>query len=128
MIVLDTHVWLWWASEPDKLSPRAREAVEAADEVGVSAVSCWEVGMLARGRIHLDRPPERWIAAALALEGVVPIALEPGHALAAAQLDLDSFPGDPADRMIFATAHALGSRLVTKDRALRAFDHDRTVW
>ncbi|MGI8594414.1 MAG: type II toxin-antitoxin system VapC family toxin [Solirubrobacteraceae bacterium] len=129
MIVLDTHVWLWWASQPDKLSARAREAVEEADERGVSAISCWEVGMLAiRGRIHLDRPPGRWIAAALALEGIVPIVLEPGHALAAAELDLEAFPGDPADRMIYATARALGARMVTKDRALRSFDRDLTVW
>ena len=45
MIVLDTHVWLWWVSAPDKLSAKALRAIEGADSLGVSAMTCWEVSM-----------------------------------------------------------------------------------
>ncbi len=48
MILLDTHVWVWWAAEPKKLSARARKAVESAEEIGVSAISPWETALRLR--------------------------------------------------------------------------------
>ena len=79
MIVPDTHAWIWWMSGSRKLSPRARRELEAADAVGVCAISCWEVAMLAaRQRIGLDREPLTWIKQALASPRVelLPISTE----------------------------------------------------
>lgn len=128
MIVLDTHVWLWWLSDPDRLSAAAREAVDAADEIAISAISAWEVAMLeARGRIALDRPASQWIRAALDADPrIVPAPLTASIAVRAARLD--GLPGDPADRFIYATARERGASLVTRDEALRRHDPARTIW
>lgn len=129
MIVLDTHVWLWWVAAPDRLSKRARAAIEDATEIGVSAISAWEVAMLERrGRIALDRPASRWVRAALTDPRVVELPLDARVAVEAASLAGDDLPGDPADRFIYATARSRGARLVTRDAALRAHDQQQTVW
>jgi PIN domain nuclease of toxin-antitoxin system len=129
VIVLDTHAWLWWVSDPARLSKPVTAAIEDEGSVGVSAVSCWEVVTLAeRGRIELDRDSRRWVRAALGLEGVRALPLGPEAAVAAGLLPREGFPGDPADRMIYATARIAGVRLATKDRALRRFDGAGTLW
>lgn len=129
MIVLDTHAWLWWVSAPDRLSRAAARAIHAATRVGVSTLSAWEVATLARrGRISLDRDVRLWIRQALAQPRVVALAPGPDVAVAAALLDPDTFPGDPIDLIIYATARDAGGVLVTRDRALRGFDAENTVW
>ena len=127
MIVLDTHVWLWWLTAPDRLSVAASDAIAAADSIGVSTISCWEVGMLSeRGRITLDRPVGQWVRAALNADGrSVAIAPDERVAVDAATLDLH---GDPADRFIYATARTASARLVTRDQRLRQFDPTLTLW
>jgi PIN domain nuclease of toxin-antitoxin system len=129
VIVLDTHVWLWWVAQPDRLSGPARAALDDAERVGISTLSAWEVAMLTvRGRISLDRPVDAWVRQALARPRVE--ALPPGApaAVAAGLLDGERFPGDPVDRLIYATAKALRAPLVTRDRALREYDARATVW
>lgn len=129
MVVLDTHAWIWWTADPERLSPAARAAADEADSVGIAAISCWELGMLAlRGRITLDRDPARWVRQALARPGVVALPLGPKIAVAAALLEGEGLNGDPADRMIYATARDAGAKLVTRDRRLREFDLRATIW
>jgi PIN domain nuclease of toxin-antitoxin system len=129
VVVLDTHVWLWWSADPGRLSAPARAAIDEADRVGVSAISCWEVAMLAlRNRVTLDRDIAHWVRQALSRPGIVAIPLMPQVALAAGLLERDGFAGDPADRLIYATARNAGTSLVTKDRRLREFDPRGTVW
>lgn len=128
MIVLDTHAWLWHVAAAERLSARARAAVAEADELGVCAISCWEVAMLERrGRIALDRDVRSWIGRALGADRIVSLDLLPEIAVDAALIP-DEFPGDPADRIVYATALARGARLVTKDAALRRYDARTTVW
>jgi len=128
VIVLDTHAWLWWVSEPKRLSAAAREAIEGAGSVGVSAISCWEVGMLvSQGRIELDGGLRRWIRQALAQPGLVALPVTPKIGLDAAMLD-EQFGGDPADRLIYATARDAGGILVTRDRRMRGFDERGSLW
>jgi PIN domain nuclease of toxin-antitoxin system len=129
VIVLDTHAWLWWIAAPDRLSSAAATTIEEAPRLGVSTLSAWEIATLARrGRISLDRDIRLWVRQAFAQPRVV--ALAPGLevAVAAALLDAEAFPGDPIDRMIYATARDAGATLVTRDRALRGFDPAHTVW
>lgn len=94
----------------------------------MSAVSCLEVATLARRRrIGLDRTPANWVAAALGGRAIEASAVTPEIAVAAGSLP-DDFPGDPADRIIYATAIAAGAALVTRDATIGRFDRRRTVW
>ncbi|MBI3465771.1 MAG: type II toxin-antitoxin system VapC family toxin [Planctomycetes bacterium] len=128
MIVLDTHAWIWWVGNPKKLSQAARRSIADAREIAVAASSCWEIAMLVeKDRLELDRDVLVWIRQALALPKVIFAPLSPEIAVAAARLG-DEFPGDPADRMIVATALDRKSTLVTKDRRLRSFQAVTTVW
>jgi PIN domain nuclease of toxin-antitoxin system len=129
VIVLDTHAWLWWVSDPARLSDRVREAIDRTDEVGVCTISCWEVAMLiVRGRIELDREVGSWVGQALAPDRVRALPLTPHIAVAAALLDHDTFAGDPADRIIYSSARGTGSLLATKDARIRSFAPRWTLW
>ena len=129
VIVLDTHAWLWWVAEPGRLSRTAREAIDHAQRLGVTTVSCWELAMLAEaGRIALDRPVEIWVEQALADERTQSLPLTSTVAVRAALLGRERFGGDPADRMIYSTARDAGVKLVTRDRRIRTFDPRGTIW
>ena len=130
MIVLDTHVWLWWVAAPDRLSPAAREAIDRADEIGIPAICAWEVAMLVeRGRVRLDRPAARWVRAALDDDPrTTEVPLTATIAVRAAALGAEGLHGDPADRFIYATARSVNAPLVTRDAALRSHDPQHTVW
>jgi PIN domain nuclease of toxin-antitoxin system len=126
--VVDTHAWIWWVSQPSRLGKGARHALEQASRVGVPAISCLEFAALAaRGRITLDRPPLDWILDALALPRFELLPLTPAVAVKAAGLPAD-FPGDPADRLIVATALIEAAPLVTKDDRVRRSGVAETVW
>lgn len=127
MIVLDTHAWIWWASNPARLGRRSRAAIETADRIGVPAVSCFEVAAaVAQGRITLDRAPLEWLEQALALPRVELVPLTPAIAVKATQLG--SFHGDPADRLIVATAIVHAATLVTRDKNIRGYSAISSVW
>ncbi|HVO49911.1 MAG TPA: type II toxin-antitoxin system VapC family toxin [Thermoanaerobaculia bacterium] len=129
MILLDTHAWIWWAAEtPRRLTARARRAIAESPSIAVSAISPWEVAMLvAKGRLELDRDVLVWIRQALALPRVTLVPLTPEIAVRSTRLGA-GFPGDPADRIIVASARELGASLVTKDQVLRRAEGVRTVW
>lgn len=128
MKVLDTHVWLWWITGDPRLSTTSRHAIEAESELAVATMSVWEVATLQRQR-RLELVPDlkTWIARALGGSRIEPLALTPEIAATAGTLP-DEFPGDPADRIVYATAVTTGAHLVTKDRRLRAHDPARTIW
>ncbi len=128
MTILDTHAWIWSVSEPARLGRGARRVLERARRVGVPAICCLEVAALAaRGRITLDRPPLEWLQDALGMPRVELIALSPAVAVKAAGLP-SSFPGDPADRLIVATALVEAGTLVTKDERIQRSSLVPTVW
>jgi len=117
-VVADTHSLLWWIGGSDRLSGSAGEALESAAAIFVSSISFWEIGMLqAKGRIALDRPIARWVNDIVASGEVIDAPVTaPIGATASALVDL---PGDPADRLIAATALSFGVPIVTKDERLR---------
>lgn len=128
MIVLDTHAWLWWQTTDDKLSIRALAEIDRAERIGVCTASCYELARAAtRGRIRLDRDVNVWVTQALTVERVQALDLTSGIATSAGALG-DDFPGDPVDRIIYATALELSAPLITRDRALRRVDPALTVW
>lgn len=128
MTVVDTHAWIWWASHPEKLSARARDHLQRADVLGICPISCWEVAMLvAKGRLQLDRDVMIWVKQALGLPRVRLIALTPEIAVGAGQLPISSH-GDPADRLIVASAVVNKAVLVSKDERIREFSGVRSIW
>ncbi len=129
VIVLDTHAWIWWVSEPAKLSAKARSVIEYAAEIGVSPISCWELSTKARlGKLSLDRDAAVWVKQALDRPRVKVAGLTPAIAVRAGRLAREEFHGDPADRLIVATAIEAGAELITKDKRIRGYDAVRTVW
>ncbi len=127
MIVLDTHAWIWWASDPQKLGRKGRAAIEGAARLRVPAICCLEVAAAAaRGRIRLDRAPLDWLEQALALPKVELAPLSPAIAVRATQLG--EFHGDPADRLIVATALVEGAAVVTRDQNIRMYASVSSVW
>jgi PIN domain nuclease of toxin-antitoxin system len=121
-VLLDTHVWVSWLLDDGHLS--ANERVElgrlaAARETALAAISLWEVQVLhAKRRLTLDRPFALWLRDAVApgVAEVLPLDLEVVLALDALP---PSFHGDPADRLIVATARAHAMPLATHDARIR---------
>lgn len=123
-VLLDTHVVHWWSAEPERVSVATRDALEAAGELAVAAVSWYELAWLARHeRIVVSVPIRSWLRGLAAQLRTLPVT--PDIAEAAASLPA-SFPGDPADRLIYATAVEHGLELVSKDRAMRGHEHPRS--
>lgn len=115
-VVLDTHVLHWWAAEPERLSAAAAQVLKEADQLAVAGITWFELAWLARHeRILVSTPIRSWLQQ-LARE-VRTFGVTPAIADSAAGLS-SSFPGDPADRLIYATALEQGCRLVTKDARL----------
>ena len=122
VLLLDTHVWIWLMNGDPALrgSPAVPAIEQAAREVrvGVAAISVWEVGMLeAKGRTILPMDGMLWIENALAAPGVRLIPLSPDIAIQSTRLP-GAFHGDPADRMLVATARCRGCLLVTRDQRI----------
>jgi PIN domain nuclease of toxin-antitoxin system len=121
-VLLDTHVWIWWLTLESPLTPAERAALDAAAErreTFLSAISLWEAQVLhAKRRLVIPAPLADWIvrAADERIVSVLPMDL-------AVILELDrlpaSFHGDPADRMIAATARSHRLAIATHDRAIR---------
>lgn len=127
MIVLDTHAWLWWLGGMARLGRMAARRIEDADAVGVPAICCLEVAAAVhRGRVSLDRGVLEWLDVALATPRVTLLPLTPRVAVRASSLA--GFHGDPADRLIVATALEAGSALVTRDGTIRRSKLVETVW
>ncbi|HOM13749.1 MAG TPA: type II toxin-antitoxin system VapC family toxin [Rubrivivax sp.] len=122
--LLDTHALVWLVAGDDQLQAAARQRIEAAaqqQQLWISAITPWEIGMLvAKGRLVLDRDVMDWLHAALSLPGIRLAPLDPAVAVASTRLP-GEVHGDPADRLIVATARALGATLITADAALLAY-------
>jgi len=130
-LLLDTHYWIWLqAGAADEISGKARKAIKGAASRGqllLSVISVWELGMLeAKGRLRLQRPCEEWVKEALATPGLELLPLTPEIALDSSRLPAP-FPGDPADRIIVATARRMAARLLTRDQQLLEYGRQRHV-
>jgi PIN domain nuclease of toxin-antitoxin system len=131
MIVLDTHVWLWWLHEPDKLSLDAGKLIQQEQESGsiiISAISVWEVAVKVQsGKLAIPMDINRWYELAKSYPATVIEPLSPVDAITSTQLP-GIFHKDPADRIIVSLARRRAVPLLTCDRKILDYDHVITVW
>ena len=131
MIVLDTHILIWWITgDLAKLSPNSISAIEqelAGGELIISSITAWEVAMLvAKDRIVISMDLDEWLSTIAQIEAVKFYAVDNDIAVKSANLPSE-FHKDPADRMIVATARKLGCGLVTADEKILNYQHVRTI-
>lgn len=129
MIILDTHIWIWWIQGDSRLTPIYRNYVQANEPLGlgVSIISCWEIAKLIEvGKLTLPLPVEDWINRSLTHPGIRQLDLTPRIAVEATQLP-GAFHRDPSDQFIVATARVYGCPLVTMDTKIRQYPHVQTV-
>jgi PIN domain nuclease of toxin-antitoxin system len=131
VILLDTHVALWAAIEPKRLSRAAESALKRArrsDGLAVASISLWELASLfARRRIETYGTVETSVRQVLETVGAVVKPITQEIAVLATQFP-ESYPRDPADRLIGATARAEGLTLITQDKRIRSSPLLRTIW
>lgn len=131
VIVLDTHVLVWWLSGAPLLSPAASQAIAqsvSAERVLASTISVLEISTaVRRGRLQLSMPVAQWLADARLLPELrfEPVSTEIAHLAGSFGEEMH---GDPADRLIAATAVVLGVPLVTADERLRGSGVVQAVW
>jgi PIN domain nuclease of toxin-antitoxin system len=120
MIVLDTHIWLWWFSQNPKLKTIWLEHIEQANQVGVSAISLFEVSWLDRhNRIQLPCPRNEWFDKALAGSDIQLIPITPE--IASQAVELPEHHSDPQDRLIIATALIHNALLLSADSKFKLY-------
>ncbi|MEB3192970.1 MAG: type II toxin-antitoxin system VapC family toxin [Snowella sp.] len=128
MIILDTHVWFWWLTESPKLSIKAAEVIAVNTEIGVSAISCWELAMLvSKDRITLSMDVQVWLDLAFQHPKAKLLPLSPEIAVVSTRLP-GSFHGDPADRLIVASSLVHKVPLISKDEKIQKWGYISTIW
>lgn len=130
-VLLDTHVWVWWNVDPDRIPARLRKVIERAsvdNALYLSAISPWEVAVLVeKKRLVLAMEVSVWVEQALDERGLSLYPLSPAVAVASTRLP-GAFHQDPADRIVVATARELGAVLLTKDERILAYAGVESRW
>jgi PIN domain nuclease of toxin-antitoxin system len=122
MLLLDTHVWLWWLEGSDRIGPQTRAAIGRPDApVWVSAASAWEIAIkISLGRLDLGEPPEICLPREARRSGFRPLAVDLEHASAVGRLP--PHHRDPFDRLLVVQAQMSGFTIVTSDAKIRKYD------
>jgi len=120
--LLDTHVWLWMQSDPDRLGKESRELInDGANQLLLSAASAWEIAIKYRlGKLSLPEAPGAYIPDRMRRSGTTPLAVEHAHALRTAELP--DHHEDPFDRVLIAQAQLLDVPIITVDENILAYD------
>jgi PIN domain nuclease of toxin-antitoxin system len=125
MIILDTHVWVWWVHGDEKITSTQTKIIKAneTDIIGVSAISAWEIAKLVEyNRLELPCPLQEWFYEALSYPGIRLIELTPEIAIESTKLP-GEFHRDPADQIIVATARLYDSSLITSDTKILKYPY-----
>ena len=131
MILLDTHVWIWFLSNPEFLSNKANKEIQIAikdNALSVSSISVWEAAMLVKkNRLELTMPIKDWISKSEKLPFLNFLPIDNSIAFRSVNLP-DPFHGDPADRIIVATSMKKSLPLITKDQRILSYPYVHAVW
>ena len=130
MLILDTHVWLWWLADTPRLTEEQRQAINEhrGDLIGICSFSCWEISKLVeRGKLNLPVDLAGWFRMALDYPSVELLFITTEIAIESNRLPGD-FRRDPADQIIVATARVYQCPLATSDSRIRSYPHVETVY
>ncbi len=131
MILLDTHVLIWFIDNPKLLSAKARREIDQAfslQQIYFSQISYWEISMLvAKGRLIFNIQLKEWLESVERLPQCTSVGITPSVATISYELS-NTFHGDPADRIIVATSIALNIPLITKDKVIGNYKEIKTLW
>ena len=120
-VVLDTHVLLWSLLEPEELSPSIKRQITLAQNAGklfVCSISLWEIAMLSlKKRINIYESVQDFLKEITKIKGLNIVEISPEIAAESVAL-MDNFYGDPADRIIVASAKIKGATLLTRDKKI----------
>ncbi len=129
MIILDTHIWVWWVHGDERLTSTQAEIIKTneTDIIGVSVISAWEIAKLVEyNRLELPCPLHEWFYEALSYPGVRLIELTPEIAIESTRLP-GEFHRDPADQVIVATARLYDLPLITSDTKIVKYPYVNSV-
>ncbi len=125
MIVLDTHIWVWWIHNDARLTDEQRTMIQNSEDkgLGISVISCWEVAKLVElKKLVLHFPIDKWLDTALRYPGIRLLPLTPEIAIESTRLP-GTFHRDPADQIIVATARLHNCPLLTVDAKILNYPH-----
>ena len=129
-ILLDTHVWLWLMMGEKKLSSAFRKSIDhlqTKEAILISSISIWEVGMLVeKKRIKLEMDRLEWVEECLSVPGIHLASISPRIAIQSTRLP-EEIHGDPADRILIATAREKNAVLVTADQKILDYGKGRFI-
>jgi PIN domain nuclease of toxin-antitoxin system len=125
--LLDTHTFLWWNIDDERLSLKARQVIEdAQNEIYLSAASAWEIAIkAARGRLELPETPEHYVSKRMAYHHFLPLPIQLSHALYV--YNLPNLHPDPFDRLLIAQSLLEGIPLLTSDVEISRYEVD-IIW
>ena len=129
MILLDTHMWIWWVNNSPEISTQQKSTIQnhISEGIGVSLISCWEVAKKVEiGKLILNRNINEWLELSLSYPGVTPIDLSLEIIVESTKLP-GSFHKDPADQLIVATSRVLDIPLLTADSKILRYSHVRLI-
>jgi PIN domain nuclease of toxin-antitoxin system len=122
-VLLDTHVWLWLQTEPERIGSPLDALTDTENELLFSAASSWEIAIkYGLGRLALPQPPDTYIPERLRLSGTTAIAVEHTHTFAVALLP--RVHRDPFDRLLVAQSKLLDAPIVSADTIFERYDVD----
>ncbi len=126
-ILIDTHCWLWWITEPNKLQDGARRQIQDRNNtICLSAASSWEIAIkYSIGKLELPEPPERFVPKRLARDAISSLGIEHIHALHVASLPFHH--RDPFDRLIISQAQIEHIPIMTVDLQFEPYDVE-IIW
>jgi PIN domain nuclease of toxin-antitoxin system len=129
--LLDTHTWIWWNMDPQKLSRKVKAIIGSAshyEELLISAISPWEFcKLLEKGRLDVTCDPGEWIIQALDMPKLRLVPLSPLLAYRSTVLP-PPFHDDPADQIIVASARQENATILTKDQRILGYQGARSIW
>jgi len=129
MILLDTHIWVWWVNKSPQITPTLHSIITSnkSKSFGVSIISCWEIAKLVEyRRLKLKYSVQDWLDKAIAYPNIRLLDLTPQIATVFTQLPGD-FHRDPADQIIVATARVHEIPLLTKDKKIQRYSFIKTL-
>ena len=131
MILLDTHTWIWFVSNPELLSNTAKKRINRSQKehsIYISCISAWEVALLVeKKRLELSMEIDDWISKSEVLPFFTFVPIDNDTALRSVRLQ-PPLHNDPADRIIIATALKMDATIITKDEKILNYPHVRAVW